>query len=156
MKFLRIVIQYVIASTLLAAAIGKLLDNRFAAERFAQWRLFPDWSYLVLPLAASLSELFLALWLFSGRYLRQAALVALAFHLVYTAMTLVELARGVTLPDCGCFGILFAHPLDWVMAFEDFGYAVLSYVLFQLASKTEEHNERLSVGKFHTRTASVL
>jgi hypothetical protein len=41
--------------------------------------------------------------------------------------------RGIRLPDCGCFGILFPHPLDWIMVIEDMSFALLSLVLYTLA-----------------------
>jgi len=44
--------------------------------------------------------------------------------------------RGIRLPDCGCFGILFPHPLNWTMVIEDFGFAVLSLVLYLLAQQS--------------------
>jgi hypothetical protein len=58
-------IAWLIGGVLLLAAIGKLLDNRHFAEALAQWHLFPRWSLLPLGVVASLSELVLALWLFS-------------------------------------------------------------------------------------------
>src|SRR5438128_1620125 len=98
--------------------VGKLLDNRYFSEVLAQWRLLPSWSLLLLGVVLSLLELALALWLFSGWRLAQAALVSVLFHLGYTGGTAITLLRGISLPDCGCFGILFAHPLDWPMAVE--------------------------------------
>ncbi|MBI3295543.1 MAG: hypothetical protein HYZ71_12530 [Deltaproteobacteria bacterium] len=138
MKALRYFFQYTIALTLLIAAIGKLLDNRFAAGLFAQWQIFPNWSYLVLPLIASLSELGLSLWLFSGKALPRAALLSVIFHGTYTLLTVITLLRGIRLPDCGCFGILYAHPLDWVMAVEDAAYVFCSFVLYLIAKRERE------------------
>lgn len=132
-KAIRIILVVLIGSVLLIAAIGKLLDNRHFAEVLAQWRLFPDWSLLPLGVVASLSELLLATWLFSGWRLRQAAIVAVLFHLGYVAATVITLLRGIRLADCGCFGILFPHPLNWTMAFEDTGFAALSFLLYLIA-----------------------
>ena len=41
--------------------------------------------------------------------------------------------HGIRLADCGCFGILFPHPLSWLMAFEDLIFAALSLLLYFLA-----------------------
>lgn len=73
-KGARAAIIALIGGTLLLAAIGKLLDNRYFAEILAQWQLFPSWSLLGLGVLLSLSELLLALWLFSGWRLAEAAL----------------------------------------------------------------------------------
>jgi hypothetical protein len=94
----------------------------------------------------SLLELALALWLFSGWRLAQAALVSVLFHLGYTGGTALTLLRGISLPDCGCFGILFAHPLDWPMAVEDAITALFSVVLYSIASKWKPRTILLLLG----------
>ncbi len=65
-KALKIALIVLIGGILLLAAIGKLLDNRHFADTLAKWQLFPSRSLLALGVLASLSELGLALWLFSG------------------------------------------------------------------------------------------
>ena len=122
---------------LLIAALGKMADNRHFAEILAQWNLFPDWSLLTIGVLAILSELILSVWLFSGIYLAYAALATAAFHFVYTGLTIAALSKGVRLEDCGCFGIFFKHPLDWVMAGQDFGFALLALFLFWLSKGRE-------------------
>ena len=134
-RWTRAVIIVPIGGILLVAAIGKLLDNRFFAEKLAEWHLFPTWSLLPLGVVVSLSELMLAIWLFSGWRLAWAALVALLFHLGYIGGTLITLLRGIRLPDCGCFGILFPHPLDWMMVWQDTFLAALCLVLYLLAKR---------------------
>jgi hypothetical protein len=134
-KCARVAIIALIGTTLFLAAIGKLLDNRHFAEVLAQWQLVPRWSLLPLGVVTSLSEFTLALWLFSGWRLDGAALLSVLFHLGYAVATVVTLLRGIRLPDCGCFGILFPHPLNWTMAVEDVGFAALSFVLYLLARK---------------------
>jgi len=135
LTIVRVGIVLFIGGVLLLAAIGKLLDNRYFSEVLAQWRLLPSWSLLPFGVVLSLLELALALWLFSGWRLAQAALLSVLFHLGYTSGTAITLLRGISLPDCGCFGILFAHPLDWPMAAEDAITALLSVVLYGIASK---------------------
>lgn len=135
MKAIQILIRIVIGGTLALAAIGKLLDNRQFAEILAQWQLFPHWSLLPLGVVTSLSELLLAAWLFAGWRLRYAALAAVAFHAVYVVATVISLLRGIRLADCGCFGILFPHPLNWTMAVEDFIFVLMSLALFFIAQR---------------------
>lgn len=137
-KPVRIILVVLIGGVLLIAAIGKLLDNRHFAEVLAQWQLFPSWTLLPLGVVASVSELLLAAWLFSGWHLRQAAIVAVLFHVGYVVATAVTLLRGIRLPDCGCFGIFFPHPLDWIMAFEDTGFAALSFLLYLIAPRQRD------------------
>ena len=140
-KALRVLIVLLISGMLFLAAIGKLLDNRHFAEVLAQWQLFPSWSLLSLGVLASLSELILAIWLLSGWRLAPAALMAVAFHLAYSAATLVTVLRGIRLPDCGCFGIFFSHPLDWTMVAEDSILAGICFVLYLAAPRNKPENK---------------
>jgi hypothetical protein len=141
---IRVAFVSLIGGVLLIAAIGKLLDNRAFAETLAKWQLFPAWSLLPLGIVASLSELILAFWLFSGWHLPRAAIAAMVFHLGYALATIITLVRGIRLPDCGCFGIFFPHPLNWLMAFEDLGFAVLSFVLFLVAQQNRRKGGEVS------------
>lgn len=136
-------IAWLIATVLFLAAIGKLLDNRQFADVLAQWRLFPGWSLLPLGVIMSLAELVLAIWLFAGWRLSAAALLSVLFHLGYTVATTITLLRGIRLPDCGCFGVFFAHPLNWTMAVEDLGVAGLSTALYFLARKDDVRRNRV-------------
>jgi hypothetical protein len=142
MKVIKIFLVTLIGGTLLIAALGKLLDNRAFAETLAQWQLFPTWSLLSLGVIASLSELVLALWLFSGWRLPQAAIAAVVFHFGYALATIITVLRGIRLADCGCFGVFFPHPLNWLMAFEDLGFALLSFILFLLAQQSHRRRRR--------------
>src|SRR5437667_8547530 len=126
-NFIKYGIAWLIGCVLLLAATGKFLDNRYFAEILAQWQLFPHWSLLPLGVMASLAEFALAIWLFSGWRLDGAALLSVLFHLGYSVATIITVLRGIRLLDCGCFGILFPHPLDWTMVFEDSGFAMLSF-----------------------------
>jgi hypothetical protein len=132
-KCARAAIIALIGGTLFLAAIGKLLDNRHFAQVLALWQLFPRWSLLGLGVLLSLSELLLAVWLVSGWRSPVAALLAVLFHVAYVIGTLITVLRGIRLPDCGCLGILFPHPLDWIMVFEDAALALLCIGLDRLA-----------------------
>ncbi len=68
------------------------------------------------------------LWLAIG----EAALLAILFHVAYVLGTLITVLRGIRLPDCGCFGILFVYPLNWMMVFEGAAFAFLCLGLYQL------------------------
>ena len=142
LNFIKVGIAWLIGCVLLLAAIGKLLDNRHFAEVLAQWQLFPHWSLLPLGVIASLAELTLAIWLFSGWRLAKAAVLSVLFHLGYSIATTITLLRGIRLPDCGCFGILFPHPLDWKMAIEDFVFAALSFALYLLARRSSAMTDK--------------
>src|SRR5436305_390883 len=134
LPIVRVGIVLFIGGVLLLAAIGKLLDNRHFGEVLAQWRLLPSWSLLPFGVVLSLLELALALWLFSGWRLAQAALVSVLFHLGYTFGTAITLLRGISYAVFCLKKKIFAHPLDWPMAVEDAVTALLSVVLYGIAS----------------------
>ena len=102
LNFVKRGIAWLIGCILLLAAIGKLLNNRHFAEVLAQWQLFPHWSLLPLGVIASLAQLVLGIWLFSGWRLAGAALLSVLFPLGYSIATTITLLRGIRLPDCGC------------------------------------------------------
>lgn len=150
-RLVRVGLQYFFGLMLLVASVGKLLDNRHFAEILFQWQLFPRWSLLTIGIIASLSELILAIGLFSGKYLPLMAIATSAFHFGYAGMTAFTLLRGISLPDCGCFGIFSPHPLDWVMVWEDSGLALLALFLYYLA-KTSVSLKESSPRKTQTKS----
>lgn len=131
------VLRFVLAAVLLVTAIAKLLDNRGFAEVIATYRVLPHWALLPSALALSLTELGLGVWLVGGVRLSLAALLATALHVVYFGWSSVALLRGLNIPDCGCFGVFWAHPLSLATVAEDAGLALLAYVLFRGARRTE-------------------
>jgi hypothetical protein len=116
---------------LLAAALGKLLDNRGFAEVLALYRL-PIPAALLLPLALliSLCELALGLAIALGHSLRIAVQGTLLLQLGYLALAVVTYLREIYLANCGCFGVFLARPLTWLTLVEDSGLVLLASVFF--------------------------
>lgn len=133
-------VRLFLAVVFVATAVGKLLDNRGFAEVLATFELLPTAILLPFALAISLTELALALWLFSGRQMRQAAIAAFAFNLGYVAWLAVALARGLEIPNCGCFGVFWARPLTPYMLLEDSVLILASVVLILALPK--DRNEQ--------------
>jgi methylamine utilization protein MauE len=125
-----------IGLVLLATAAGKLLDIPGFARILENYEVFPRGASLLwIAWLVSLAELFLALWLFSARRLRAAALSALLLHLLYAAWSGMAILRGLRLSNCGCFGVFLARPLTWRTVEEDVTLAALSAALLLLARK---------------------
>lgn len=133
-------VRLFLAVVFVATAVGKLLDNRGFAEVLATFELLPTAILLPFALAISLTELALALWLFSRRQMRQAAIAAFAFNLGYVAWLAVALARGLEIPNCGCFGVFWARPLTPYMLLEDSVLILASVVLILALPK--DRNEQ--------------
>ncbi len=122
------VLRLFFSIVLLITGVAKLLDiDGFAA--------IVD-SYAVLPAVLTtlgawilaLTEIALAAWLFSARKLRLAAAAVVAMHAMYLVWLLLALARGLSIPNCGCFGVYWGRPLTWQTPLEDailLGFAIL-------------------------------
>ncbi len=116
---------------LLMALTGgaKLLDMPGFVAVVASYQSLP--SLITAPSAwmLALTEIGFALWLASGKQMRLAAIALIAMHLLYLAWQLIALARGLHLPNCGCFGVYWVRPLNWFSPLEDVVLLVLA-VLF--------------------------
>ncbi len=119
----------------ITTAIGKLLDNRGFADVLLQYRLFPGSVILPLALTISLGELCLGILLWRNRYLGRAAAVTLVINTGYLLLAAVTLARGISLNNCGCFGVFWARPLSYGTLIEDGVLVVLSVLFFLSAGK---------------------
>lgn len=122
------------AALLLATGAAKLLDFPGFAAVVATYDALP--AALVTPAAALLTaaELALAAWLLTGRRLPEAALATVALHLGYLAWLSLALARGLSIPNCGCFGAYLPRPLSPATLAEDALITALACALY-LASR---------------------
>jgi hypothetical protein len=132
----RLCLRFIIGLVLLATAAGKFLDVSGFARVLETYEAFPSWSLAFLAWAIPSIELGLALWLFSGRRLPAAASASLGMHLVYAAWSAVSLLRGLTLSNCGCFGVFLARPLGWGTVVEDGAMAALSAALLVFSRRS--------------------
>lgn len=128
-RYVRAVSRYFLALLFLATGLGKLLDNRGFAQVIASYQLeLPEALLLPLALAISLTEFAIGLNILLGRSLLRSVLATLCFHLAYTSLTVTTLLRGISLTNCGCFGVFLARPLRWTTVAEDVILAAISLV----------------------------
>ena len=132
-----LILRWFFVLVLLASSIGKLLDNRGFAAIVGTYHVFPDWMLLPAGLALGLAELALAAWLVRGIYLRRAALATVLFQVGYLAWLALAYARGLDIPNCGCFGIYWGRPLTGWRFVED-GVLLAAAVVFWLAARHHE------------------
>jgi hypothetical protein len=115
----RTAIRLLLAALLLATATGKLLDLRGFAAVLGTYRALPESTLQPLAVLIPLLEAALAGWLLTGRSLRSAAIASAAMHAAYGTWAGVTLARGISVPNCGCFGVFLSRPLTWGTVLED-------------------------------------
>lgn len=126
-------LRWFIGLVLLATSVGKLLDIPGFADVLRAYRALPGGLVEPLAVIVALTELGLAVWLFSGRALAAASLASAAMHLGYGAWASSGLARGLRLENCGCFGAFLARPLSWRTVIEDAFMTALSLWLLRIA-----------------------
>lgn len=137
-------IRFFIAVVLLATGVGKALDIPGFVSVLVTYQAIPEWGLYPVALGMTGTELVLSVWLFSGWRLPEAALAALALHVVFTLWTAATLLRGIDVPNCGCFGVFLARPLDGWTVVEDLVMVALCLGLFYSASA----RRRLSAAHF--------
>lgn len=127
------VFRAVLGGILLASALGKSLDLSGFVEVLVSYRAFPDWSLRPIALFITTIEWGLGLWVLSGLRLSQAALATVLLNGIYAVWMAVSLARGLDLPNCGCYGVYFPQPLRWYSPLEDLVLVALGLILWRLA-----------------------
>ncbi len=132
---LRLVLRLFLALVLLVTAVGKLLDIPGFAGVLATYEAFPEPALLPIAVSVALTELALALWLFSGLRIAAAAAAALGLHTLYTAVAVATLLRGLRPANCGCFGVFLPRPLGWRTVVEDLVLAGVSVGLLVLSRR---------------------
>lgn len=130
---MRTALRLVIAAVLLGTAAGKLLDVRGFAAVLDTYRAIPEGALLPLAVLIPLLEVALAAWLLARRRLRSAALASAGMHAAYGTWAGVTLARGISVPNCGCFGVFLTRPLTWGTVLEDGVMVAASLALAALA-----------------------
>ena len=118
-----------IAVVLLTTGLGKALDIPGFVEVLITYQALADWMLYPVALGMTTTELIISFWLFSGRLVFWAALASLGLHVVFTLWTAVTFLRGLDIPNCGCFGVFFARPLDGWTIVEDLVMVVFSGLL---------------------------
>lgn len=127
-------LRYFIALVLLSTAIGKLLDIQGFAAAIETYQIFSGWITAPLGLSIALIELALAIWLFSGRNMKLAAVAAIVLHLGFIVWLFIAMGRGLDIPNCGCYGVFWARPLDWITIVEDLVLLAASSGLYVLTT----------------------
>lgn len=123
------VLRIFIATILLTTGAGKALDISGFVEVIITYQVFANWMLYPVAFSMIVTELSLSFWLFSGWKIFWGALASLGLHSVFALWATVAILRGLDIPNCGCFGVFFARPLDGWTIFEDLVMVALSALL---------------------------
>lgn len=124
-------IRWFFVLLLAASSIGKLADMPGFYAVIESYALLPE---AVIPISAwtlAIFESALAIWLAMAKRIEVAALSVIALHVVYLIWLAIALARGLDIPNCGCFGVFWARPLTLFTLLEDLILLALAIVLWR-------------------------
>ena len=133
-------LRYFIASVLLLSGLGKLLDVPGFVQVLITYHAIPAWGLHLVAVTLVLVELRISVWFFRESTLVAGALGSLVLHSIFTLWTVVTLWRGVSVPNCGCFGVFFVRPLTGWTVVEDLVLVIASFYLLRLAIKRGENH----------------
>ncbi|MEU9245386.1 MauE/DoxX family redox-associated membrane protein [Streptomyces sp. NPDC048385] len=113
-----------------AMALGQLVSLPAMPQILATYGLHPRSVTLAVALALIAGGLLAGVWLWARPRSRAVTPVALytAVTVAWTALAAWALARGASVPNCGCFGRYLPQHLSWFTLAEDallLVYAVL-------------------------------
>jgi uncharacterized membrane protein YphA (DoxX/SURF4 family) len=103
-RTIAVILRWSLALVFLYAAVGKLANPKLFAEQIDNYRLLP---WILVGLTAVILpwlELFTALALLFGRWLRGASLWIMAMNLVFIVAIMSAMLRGLDI-ECGCFAL---------------------------------------------------
>ena len=140
-KFLRGGLQFFIGAIIFFSALGKSLDMGGFIEVLMAYQAFPPSALKFLAFCVTGIEFFLGFWILSGYRLSLSAWGGALLNTLYTGWMVITLLRGLTLSNCGCFGVFFPQPLTWLTPIGDLVLVGMCLLLAYLA-QTEEYPHR--------------
>ena len=125
--------RVLVAATLI---VSGALKASAPAEEFSvvleSYNILPQGMSLTLAVFLPWVELIVGWSLLLGYFTRQAAAAACAMSLAFLGALLSTKARGINLPNCGCFGGTL-HPTPSAAMAIDFALAALSVIAWRKA-----------------------
>lgn len=127
-KFIVIACRLALAVIFLYAAVEKIIDPREFAVAIYNYDLLPDIAVNMLAVILPMLEIFLAVSLISGIYVRGASLTASFLFLAFAIALSASLLRGLDI-SCGCFG-KSSENINWLYLIRDLSLFLMSIFVF--------------------------
>lgn len=115
----------VLGVLLLAMATGQALDVGGFASTLESYDAGPPWTATALASLLLLGETVAGVALLARR--RIGPPLALAVAIAWTVLGVQAFARGLLVPNCGCFGIYLGQPLRWWVLVQDAEFVALAW-----------------------------
>jgi hypothetical protein len=130
MRLFQSLVHVFFALLMLSSAAGKALDMPGFYGIVATYQLLPFWLIPLASWALTLLEFALGFALLFRQTWLMAAAMLLPLHVFYLLGLSQALLRGLTLTNCGCFGVYWARPLSAYSILEDICLLLLAVFLF--------------------------
>ncbi|MFE3329694.1 MauE/DoxX family redox-associated membrane protein [Streptomyces sp. NPDC059176] len=132
------VLRIVVGTVYTAMAVGQLASFGYMPQILAAYGLVTGPAATMLAACLIVGELVCGIW-----FLTRPRSKALAPVWVYTGVSVVwtvlavqAYARGLTVDNCGCFGIYLTQRLSWVVLVQDAATLLYAALLFRSARRT--------------------
>jgi uncharacterized membrane protein YphA (DoxX/SURF4 family) len=135
MSMIGVGIRWLFVLLLAASSIGKLADMPGFYAVIKSYALLPVAAIPISAWALAIFELVVAIWLAIGKRIGVAALILITLHFIYLIWLVIALARGLDIPNCGCFGVFWARPLTWFTPVEDLILLALAILMWRNVSQ---------------------
>ncbi len=114
---------------LAAMAIGQLTDVGGFVEVIGTYGVGGDGAAAIIGVALLVCELLAGVGLLGGSLVRRkgASRLAVFVAVAWSALGAQAFARGLLVPNCGCFGVHLAQPLRWWILVEDLEFVTLAW-----------------------------
>lgn len=113
----------------LYAGMEKIIAPQEFAVTIYNYRLLPDWAVNMLAVVLPWLEVFLAIGLITGNYVRGSSLLSSLLFLTFAVALTINLVRGLDI-SCGCFGRSTGN-INWFYLVRDMSLLAMSvFTLF--------------------------
>lgn len=114
------ILRVFLGGVTLGSGVGKALDIAGFVGVLQTYELrLPGNVLFDIAVTVTVVELCLGLWLLWGRAPIAAATIGMFLYASYFTIMSQALARGLAIPNCGCYGVFLAEPLKWYSPLED-------------------------------------
>ena len=133
--------RWILGLLLLAMALGQALDPAGHLDIMETYRLGHDGISAVVAVALFAAEVVGGTLLLLRR--RPGEAVALVAAVGWTVVGVQAFARGLELPNCGCFGVYLSQPLRWWVLVQNAEFVALAaWVLHRSRAEPDQREAR--------------